>query len=596
MTAKELKEKYINFFLSKNHKLIPNVSLVPENDPTVLFTTAGMHPLIPYLLGEAHPAGKRLVSLQRCVRTDDIDEVGDTTHLTFFEMLGNWSLGDYFKKESIFWSFEFLTKHLNINPDRLSVTIFEGDENAPYDQESKEVWLSLGIPKQRIFPMPKKDNWWGPAGQTGPCGPDTEIFFDTGKESCGADCKPGCFCGKYFEIWNNVFMEFNKTIEGKYESLEQKTVDTGMGVERTIAVLNNFDDVFQTERFVPIIKKIEELSGQNYQPTIKQFNNLTIKSMRIIADHLRAATFLINDGVTPSNVERGYVLRRLIRRAIRFGRQINIVPPFTNKIAKIVIKNYSDDYPYLLEKEKDIEKELLQEEKVFDKTLARGLKELEKIIKSSNCQIVKSLNGKKAFNLYETYGFPIEMTQELAKEKGLTVDIEAYEKAKKEHQEKSRAGARQKFAGGLADHSEETTRLHTATHLLHQSLREVLGDHIQQMGSNITAERLRFDFAHNKKLSALEIEKVERIVNEKIKKDLPVKMEIMTLDEAKKTGVLAFFDERYGKQVKVYGIGNYSKEVCGGPHAKRTGELGYFRIIKQESVGEGVRRVKGVIE
>jgi len=612
MTAKELKEKYINFFLSKNHKLIPNVSLVPEHDPTALFISAGMHPLVPYLLGEPHPAGRRLVSLQRCVRTVDIDEVGDTAHLTFFEMLGNWSLGDYFKKEAISWSFEFLTKHLQIDPNRLSVTIFAGDENSPFDQESKDIWLSLGIPEKRIFPMPKKDNWWGPAGQTGPCGPDTEMFYDTGKKSCGPNCKPGCFCGKYFEIWNDVFMEFEKRAKSKeqrakslseedYEfvPLKQKNVDTGMGVERTVAVLNGLSDIYQSEAFTAIIEKIEELSGKAYQLQTTNYK-LQTRAMRVIADHLRAATFIITDGVLPSNVEQGYVLRRLIRRAIRFGRQINIASPFTNEIAKVVIKNYRQDYPHLLKREKEIEKGLLEEEKLFAKTLERGLKEFEKLASMNHIIEAKSgekiLPGKIVFKLYDTYGFPLELTCELANEKGLLVDKEGFEEATREHQEKSRAGARQKFAGGLADHSEETAKLHTATHLLHAALRQVLGGHVQQKGSNITEERLRFDFSHDKPLSELEIKRISELVNQKIAEDLPITMEIMTLDKAKTAGALAFFGEKYGEKVKVYSIGDFSREVCGGPHTKRTGELGHFKIIKQESVGKGVRRVKGVIE
>ncbi|MGC8834728.1 MAG: alanine--tRNA ligase, partial [Armatimonadota bacterium] len=553
----------------------------PENDPTVLFTTAGMHPLVPYLLGEPHPMGRRLANVQRCVRTDDIDEVGDTSHLTFFEMLGNWSLGDYFKEEAIRLSYEYLTEWLHLDPNHLWVSVFAGDEDAPRDEEAASIWRSLGIPQERICYFGKKQNWWGPAGQTGPCGPDTEMFIDTGKPPCSPSCDPSCSCGKYIELWNDVFMEYNKTAAGTYEPLKQRNVDTGFGLERGAMLLQGKDSVFETDLFQPIMEAIASFASSD-----------DVVSHRIVADHLRAVTFLIADGVPPSNVERGYVVRRLIRRAIRHGRRLGITKPFVASVAEAVIRRYKSDYPHL-EKERDrILEELRGEEAKFGRTLERGLREFERVVAESDGRI----SGEDAFHLYDTFGFPIELTIELAAERGLLVDREGYEEHFRRHQELSRAGAEQKFKGGLADYSEETTKLHTATHLLHQALRDVLGPHVQQKGSNITPERLRFDFSHPQKMTPEEIAAVERIVNEKIQANLPVTMEITTVEDAKARGALALFTDRYGEQVKLYKIGDYSLEVCGGPHVEYTGQLGRFRIVKEEASGAGVRRIRAILE
>jgi len=578
MTAPELREKFIKFFVEKGHKEIPSSSLIPENDPSTLFISAGMHPLVPYLLGEPHPLGKRLCSVQKCLRTGDIESVGDSFHQTFFEMLGNWSLGDYWKNDQIAWSFEFLTKVLNIPVEKISVTCFAGDNDAPRDEESALLWEKVGISKERIYFLPKSDNWWDPAGKTGPCGPDTEMFFDTGKKDCGADCRPGCGCGKYFEIWNDVFMQYNKTAEGKYESLKQRNIDTGFGVERNLTVLNGLDDSYKTELFWPIIQKIQEISGKSYEGNERP--------MRIIADHLRAATFVLADGVVPGNIEQGYVLRRLIRRAIRFGREIGIQESFTAKVAGEVIKIMGSVYPEIKNRETSITRELSAEENKFSQTIAKGLKEFSKFFDKN-----KNLCGADAFFLYESYGFPLELTCELAAEKGCFINQEEYKKALQQHQQKSRAGAEKKFAGGLADQGAITTRYHTATHLLHQALRDILGESVHQAGSNITAERLRFDFTYPDKLKEEQIRKVEEGVNKKIEENLPVKMEIMSLGQAKNSGALAFFEQKYQEQVKVYSIGDYSKEVCGGPHVSTTGRIGRIIIYKEESCGAGKRRV-----
>ena len=583
MKAKDLKNKYFEFFKEKGHKLITSASLIPEHDPTVLFTTAGMHPLVPYLMGEKHPLGKRLADVQKCIRTVDIDEVGDASHLTFFEMLGNWSLGDYWKKDAIEWSFEFLTskKWLGLDKDRLYVTVFAGDEDAPRDEESAGVWKSLGIPEERIFHLPKKDNWWGPAGSTGPCGPDTEMFYDTGKEKCGKGCKPGCGCGKYFEVWNDVFMQYNKTKDGKYVPLQQKNVDTGMGVERTAAMLQGKNTVYEIETFAPIMEKIQsEAREQN------------IKSMRIIADHLRASTFILAEKVAPSNLDQGYVLRRLIRRSIRHFRLLGIEREnLTLEIAKIVIDTYKKDYAELNENKNFILEELEKEEKKFKKTLETGLREFNKLIKQD-----LRITGKEAFTLFSSYGFPWEMTQELAEEKGLKIDKSEFEKEFKRHQNLSRAGAEKKFKGGLADSSEESKRLHTATHLLNEALRRVVSKDIVQKGSNITPERLRFDFNFGRKLTEEEIKKVEDIVNKKIKEAILVKREEMSLEEAKKRHAQGMFEHKYADRVSVYSIGDFSVEICGGPHVRNTEELGKFNIIKEESSAAGIRRIKAVLE
>ncbi len=595
ITIDELRSKYIDFFKSKGHVEISGRSLIPENDPTVLFTTAGMHPLVPYLMGAPHPAGTRLTDVQKCVRTGDIDDVGDASHLTFFEMLGNWSLGDYFKKESISYSFEFLTdeKYLGIPIDKLSFTVFEGNKDAPRDEESASIWESLGVSKDRIFFLPKEDNWWGPAGETGPCGPDTEIFIDTGKPACGSNCRPGCNCGKYVEIWNNVFMQYHKNMDGSFSPLKRKCVDTGMGVERTVAMLQGKPSVYNTEAFTSIIKSIEDISGVKYGD-----NEKTDTSIRIIADHVRTACFILGDPKTtlPSNIGAGYVLRRLIRRAVRHGKKLGIDGNFLSVPASAVIAQNAGFYTELKENETLILTELKAEEDKFLETLKKGEAEFEKMLPNLLKNPKKIIPGRMAFKLYDTYGFPIELTEELASESGLTVNREEFDEAFKKHQELSRAGSEQVFKGGLADHSEQTTAYHTATHLLHKALRMVLGDHVQQKGSNITAERLRFDFSHPEPMTEAEKKEVERLVNEAIKADLPVTMEVMPLEEAKKIGAMALFGEKYEDVVKVYKIGDFSTEVCGGPHVERTGSLGRFCIKKEQSSSSGVRRIRAVLE
>lgn len=616
MTAQELKKKYIDFFVKRGHRKIPNVSLVPENDPTALFINSGMHPLVPYLLGESHPLGKRLVSNQRCLRTQDIDGVGNMMHLTFFEMLGNWSLGDYWKKEAIDWSWEFLTKELNLEPKRISVTCFAGDKDAPKDEEAARVWQKIGIPKEKIYFLGKEDNWWA-VGDSGPCGPDTEMFYDTGKEKCGPKCQPGDNCGKYFEIWNDVFMEYNRLPNGKLEKLKQQNIDTGMGVERTVAMLQGKDDVYETELFTSIIQTIEKISGKKYQRENK-------KPMRIIADHLRATTFAIADGVAPSNVEAGYIVRRLIRRAMVGGRKLGIKDVSIVKVADIVIDSYGKEYSHLKENKEIVERELGLEEEKFSRTIEKGIDTLKKIFGRAIAGVdpenlpkgmviennVLRIDGKKVFHLYETYGIPPELSQEIMAEWGVRFDDQTMRECKeafRQHQEISRAGVKKKFAGGLADHSVAVTKLHTTTHLLHQALRDVLGDHVQQVGSNITPERLRFDFTHPEKLTEAQIKRVEKIINEKIKANLSVKAETMPLAEARKKGALAFFGEKYGDRVKVYSIGpstrtstelgrkssgrSYSVEVCGGPHVKSTGEIGGVKIVKEKAIGAGRRRI-----
>ncbi|MFH0929024.1 MAG: alanine--tRNA ligase [Candidatus Aenigmatarchaeota archaeon] len=583
MNSDELKRLYIDFFKKKKHAVIPNVSLIPENDSTVLFTTAGMHPLVPFLLGQPHPQGKRLVNVQKCFRTSDIDEVGDDFHLSFFEMLGNWSLGDYFKEQSISWSFEFLTNKewLGIDKEKLFVTVFEGDENVPRDNESAKIWEGLGISKERIYYLPKKDNWWGPAGNTGPCGPDTEIFYDTGKEVCGKDCKPGCSCGKYNEIWNNVFMQYNKKTDSVYEELEQKNVDTGMGVERTIAVLQGKDNVYDTKLFAPLIKKIKELS-----------KNANERSIRIITDHMRATSFILAENIVPKNVEQGYVLRRLIRRSIRHGKLLGIEEDFLTDLANIVIENYKKEYPHLEKNKEFIIEELKKEEKKFKKTLEKGLRKFKELTKDK-----KELDGKEAFLLFQSYGFPIEITKELGEESGIEVDAKGFCEEFEKHQNISRSGAEKKFGSGLADTSEKTIRLHTATHLLNQALRKVLKkDDIYQRGSNITPERLRFDFNFDRKLTDDELKQVEDLVNQKIKEAIPVKRIETSFDEAKKMGAQGVFEEKYGEKVFVYSIGDFSCEICSGPHVENTKGLGHFKIVKEKGIAAGVRRIRAVLD
>ncbi|MBU1018656.1 alanine--tRNA ligase, partial [Patescibacteria group bacterium] len=550
----------------------------------VLFTTAGMHPLVPYLSGESHPSGKRLVDCQKCVRTDDIDEVGDDTHCTFFEMLGNWSLGDYFKKEAIEMSFEFLTDSeigLGIPVEKLAVSCFEGDDDCPRDEEAASVWKGLGV--TNIWFYGKKENWWGPAGQTGPCGPDTEMFYKVREETCD-ECEkmgPACDCGRWVEIWNDVFMQYQKTADGKYEPLEQKNVDTGLGLERVTAVLQGVPTHYETELFQPVMDFLSEHASED-----------DIVAQRTIADHTRAAIFILGDprGIMPSNTDQGYVLRRLIRRAIRYMRKLGIEDSLSH-IAEIFIENYKDPYAELAENRDHILAALQQEELKFCKTLAQGEREFNKMLPNLRGEI----SGRVAFKLYDTYGFPLEMTKDLARENGLTVDEEGFCKAFEKHQQMSRCGAEAKFKGGLQDDSEATTRLHTATHLLLAALREVLGDHVYQKGSNITAERLRFDFSHDGKLEPEEKEAVEAKINEWIEADLEISCDEMTPDEAKDKGAIGVFGERYGDVVKVFAVGDASKEICGGPHVARTSELGRFKIKKEQSSSAGVRRIKAVL-
>ena len=585
ITSQFLREKFLQFFSERGHAVIPSASLIPENDPSVLFTTAGMHPLIPYLMGQKHPKGNRLCDVQKCVRTGDIEEVGDDSHLTFFEMLGNWSLGDCFNHQSIAWSYEFLTskQYLGLDPDRISVTVFAGDEDAPRDDDSAAVWQQCGIPKERIFYLPKKNNWWI-AGTTGPCGPDTEIFWDTGKPACGENCDPSCDCGKYLEIWNNVFMQYNKQADGSYLPLAQKNVDTGMGLERTVCVLNGYKSVYDIDLFAAALEKIQQLSGKKYDDNVK--------SMRIIADHVRTATFLLGDpvGVVPSNVDQGYVLRRLIRRAVRMANSLGMAKGSIAEIAKVYVAVYKDAYPELTQNADKIVEELNKEEEKFSKTLVAGEKEFFKVISHIPG---KTVPGGTAFKLYDTFGFPVEMTVELAAENGYTVDVEGFRQKFAEHQAKSHAGSEQRFKGGMAEGGGiETVYLHTATHLLQAALRRVLGDEVKQKGSNITPERLRFDFSFGRPMTKEEIEKTEALVNQAIEQNLPVTCEEMPVEDARKTGAIGLFGDRYGEVVKVYSMGDFSKEICGGPHAASTGELGKFVITKEQSSSAGVRRIK----
>ena len=649
ITAAQLREMFQSFMETKGHHRIQSASVIPENDPTVLFTTAGMHPLVPYLLGQKHPAGTRLTDVQKCIRTGDIDDVGDPSHLTFFEMLGNWSLGDYFKKEMIPWSWEFLTspEYLGLDKDKLAFTVFEGDEDCPRDDEAANIWRSLGVKDDHLFFLPKEHNWWGPAGLTGPCGPDTEMFIIV-KEPCGPDCSPACKCGAYLEIWNDVFMQYNKQADGTFIPLEQKNVDTGMGLERTICVLTGKKSVYETEIFARILGRIEELSGKKYVP-----DDENTKAFRIIADHMRTSTFILGDdrGVSPSNTDQGYILRRLIRRAVRYGMQLGMAEGFTAEIAQVIIDQYKSVYPELERNAAFVIEQLKLEEGRFARTLKQGEKEFDKVYNNTvntkallnsiltaedkiacaqenartkklrpspdmmpiieaagagdEAALVAALNarmatldtldGRSAFKLYDTFGFPIEMTIELAAEKGLKVDEADFAERFKKHQELSHQGADQKFKGGLADHSEETAKLHTATHLLHAALRKVLGDEVAQKGSNITAERLRFDFSFGRKVTPEELAEVEKLVNEAIQAKAPVVCEEMTVPEAKEKGAIGLFQSKYGEKVRTYKMGEFSFEICGGPHAENTGDLVNFKIQKEESSSAGVRRIKAVI-
>ena len=583
MKAIDIRNKYLNYFEKHGHKVIPSAPLIPENDPSVLFNTAGMQPLVPYLLGKKHPEGTRLTDYQKCVRTNDIDEVGDNRHLTYFEMLGNWSLGDYFKKEAISMSFEFLTKELNIPVEKLSVTCFAGDEDCPRDEETASIWKSVGIPENHIYYFGKDDNWWI-AGEEGPCGPDTEMFYDTGKPACSEECNPSCDCGKYVEIWNNVFMEYYKNKDGSYSKLKQKNVDTGLGLERMAMLLQGKETPFDIEVFKPVMDKLAELQKNDY-----------IDSRRIVTEHLRTSMMIISDGGRPSNVDRGYVLRRLIRRMTRHMNKLEINLDEIPNIIDLYIDTLKDLYPELDKNRETIKNVIIEEKNKFIKTLANGEKEFNKEAAKAKEAGKDMLEGKIVFRLYDTFGFPPEVTNELAKENNLKIDLEGFNKLFKEHQEKSREGAKQKFKGGLADQSEESIAYHTATHLLNAALKEVIGKDVHQRGSNITAERMRFDFSCDHKMTDEEKAKTEELVNKWIAEGLEVKCEEMSKEEAIKSGAECMFIEKYPDIVTVYTIGNVSKELCGGPHVKNTKELGHFKIKKEEASSAGVRRIKAIL-
>ena len=583
MKAIEIRNKYLNFFKSHGHAVIPSAPLIPENDPSVLFTTAGMQPLVPYLLGEPHPAGTRLTDYQKCVRTNDIDEVGDNRHLTYFEMLGNWSLGDYFKEESIQMSYDFLTKELRIPAEKLSVTCFAGDEDCARDEVTASCWKKAGIPEERIYYFGKDDNWWI-AGETGPCGPDTEMFYDTGKPKCSPECNPSCGCGKYVEIWNNVFMEFYKDENGKYSKLKQHNVDTGLGLERMTMLLQGKETPFETELFAPIMDKLVELQKVD-----------NIASRRIVAEHLRSSMMIICDGGRPSNVDRGYILRRLIRRMVRHMNKLQISLDELSTLIDINVDNLKEMYPALEANKEIIKNVILEEKDKFVKTLEKGEKEFAKEVGQVKEQGENIVPGKVVFRLYDTYGFPPEVTEELATENGMKIDKEGFDKLFKEHQEKSRAGSEQKFKGGLASTGEMETKYHTATHLLNAALKQVLGSHVHQRGSNITAERMRFDFSHPAKMTDEEKQKTEDLVNEWIRQAIPVEHLEMKKEDAIKMGAEAMFIEKYGDIVSVYKIGDVSLELCGGPHVSNTSELGHFKIKKEESSSSGVRRIKAIL-
>lgn len=606
ITSKELREMWLSYYSENGHKVIKSASLLPENDPSCLFTTAGMHPLVPYLLGERHPMGKRLTDIQKCIRTGDIDEVGDNSHLTFFEMMGNWSLGDYFKNEKVKWSFNFLTnsKYLGLKIDQIAVTCFEGNENAPRDVETHDLWRSLGVPEDRIYYLPKSENWW--EINRGPCGPDSEMFIDTGKPKCSANCSPACSCGKFMEIGNDVYMQYNRVDDNVYLPAVQKNVDTGFGLERNLMVLNGLHSVYQTEMFSDVLNELEKLSGKKYNDDGDCFT----KSFRIVADHVRAITAILGDerAIVPSTTGAGYVLRRLIRRAIRHCLKLEISKEHAiSDIAKIYCEFYKDVYPEFKKNEEFIVSTLDAEENKFNKTIHQGIKEFDKVINgiahhieyaTKNGQEIpkKEINGKTAFRLYDTFGFPIEFTQEMAEENGYTVDVNGFNDAMKEHQELARTTSAGSFKGGLADNSEATARLHSATHLMQAGLQKFVSADIRQKGSNITEERLRFDFNCDHKLTPEEIAKVEDYVNNAIKAGVDIVCEEMTLEEAKKSGAIGVFDSKYGERVKVYTMGKFSKEICGGPHAKNTADLHHFKIIKEESSSSGIRRIKAILD
>lgn len=592
ITTKQLKDMWLKFYTSKNHVQIAPASLVPENDNSVLFTTAGMHPLVPYLLGKPHPKGVRLCDYQKCVRTNDIESVGDASHLTFFEMLGSWSLGDYFKTQAIEYSFEFLTskEYLGLSLERLAFTVFEGDESAPRDTEAFNKWVSLGVDPSHVFYLPKEHNWWA-AGETGPCGPDTEMFYITDKEPCGKNCSPACGCGRYLEIWNDVFMGYTKhTAEGKVEELDKKNIDTGMGLERTVCVLNGYHSVYEIDSLRFAITKLEELSGQKYDASEE-----VTRAMRVIADHMRSTTMIMGDELptTPSNIGRGYVLRRLIRRSINYARSLNIDAMKLLEVVELYIEFFKEYYPSLETNHTLIIEELQKEIKKFSNTITQGYKEFQKALKSVQGDV---FSGAVAFRLYETFGFPIELTKEMAEKENLHVDMNEFFICQEQHKAKSRDASGQVFKGGLSGVGEMETKYHTATHLLLAGLRHVLSDTIYQRGSNNTPERLRFDFNFDRKVTREELDQVEKYVNNIIKEDVPVTFQIMKQEEARASGAIGIFNDKYGEEVKVYTIGNYSKEFCGGPHVEHTGVLGHFKIVKEESSSAGVRRIKAILE
>lgn len=584
MKAIEIRNKYLNYFKSKGHAVIPSAPLIPENDASVLFTTAGMQPLVPYLLGQKHPNGTRLTDYQKCLRTVDIDEVGDNRHLTYFEMLGNWSLGDYFKEESISMSYEFLTKELGIPVEKLSVTCFGGDSDCARDEESAKVWKKVGIPEERIYFFGKDDNWWI-AGETGPCGPDTEMFYDTGKPKCSSECNPSCGCGKYVEIWNNVFMEFYKNEDGTYKKLSQKNVDTGLGLERINMLLQGKETPYDTELFVPVMDKLLELTPHKEN----------IQSRRIVTEHLRASMMVISDGGRPSNIDRGYILRRLIRRMVRHLNKLEINLNELSRLVDIYIDTLGEMYPDLVLKKEEIKQVIIDEKDKFVKTLEHGQRELEKVLNRAKHENKTILEPSTVFNLYETYGFPPEVTKEIAEEQGYVVDLKEIGKLFKEHQQKSKLGSDKKFKGGLSGSGEMETKYHTATHLLNAALKVVLGPETHQAGSNITPERMRFDFPCDHKLTDEEKRKIEDLINEWIEDGLTVTNTEMKKEDAVATGAEAMFIERYPDTVTVYTIGDVSKEICMGPHVENTKVLGHFKIQKEEASSAGIRRIKAVL-
>lgn len=588
MKANELRDLYLTFYKERGHQGAATASLIPEDDASVLYITAGMQPLIPFLMGKKHPIGKKLVNIQSCLRTDDIDEVGDDYHLTMFEMLGNWSLGDYFKRDAISMSFTFLTEKVGIPVNKLAVTVHKGNEWIDEDVEAVDTWLRLGLKKEQIFYYGDEENWWGPIGETGPCGTDSEMFYVNDGEDCGPDCGPACDCGKYVEIGNNVFMAYDKQADGRLVELKQKNIDVGLGFERLLLIGNGVSNVYETDLFRPIIEKIETVTGKTY-------NEKTMKSFRVLADHIRAASFILADpkSIEPSNADQGYILRRLIRRAIRMCLQLGVEDNMLLELAQVVIDDYQVSYPQLKKAESTILLELDKEYKKFSKTLSSGLKVANKYFEALENE---ELSGEAAFKLYDTYGFPLELTMELAEEMGKSVDRQGFEQCFKMHQEKSRSSAVGKFKGGLAENNDMSVKLHTATHLLHQALREVLGESVQQRGSHINGERLRFDFSFDRKVTKEELVAVEAIVNDVIDQNLAINMSEMTVEQAKNLGAIGLFDAKYGDLVKVYSIGSFSLEICGGPHAKNTSELKHFRIVKEQSSSAGVRRIKAVID